>query len=316
MKMIETETGLTIKTVRSDNGGEFCGKLFNEMLKQKGIKREFSVPYNPQQNGTAERANRSILEKTRCMLYDSGCNKRYWAEAAQTAVYLLNRSPHKKLKNQLPEEIWTGKKIDLSHIKIFGCPAYAHVPSQKRQKLDAVSKKYIFMGYSEESKAYRLSDPRNPSQIIVARDVEFLEEEITNKKESEKGFQLKDILPMSLNFYLDSHNEAMIPHEQNHEEEQVQNEGNEVPLEPDGLQQLQGNLEERRYPLRNRKQKEFPDFVTYSAMHKDEESEPVTYKEALSSSDKSKWKEAIKKELEAFQTNEAWTIVDRPSNKP
>jgi hypothetical protein len=66
------------------------------------------------------------------MLYDSGCNKRYWAEAVQTAVYLLNRSPQKKLKNQLPEEIWTGKKIDFSHIKIFGCPAYAHVSSQKR----------------------------------------------------------------------------------------------------------------------------------------------------------------------------------------
>ena len=75
-------------------------------------------------------------------------------------------------------------------------------------------------------------------------------------------------------------------------------------------------MEERRYPLRNRKQKEFPEFITYLAMHKDEESEPATYEEALSSSDKSKWKEAIKQKLEAFQTNEAWTIVDRPSNKP
>jgi hypothetical protein len=149
------------------------------------------VPYNPQQNGTAEQANPSILEKTRCMLYDSGCNKGFWAEAAQTAVYLLNRSPHKKLKNQLPEEIWTGEKVDLSHTKIFGCPAYAHVPSEKRQKLDAVSKKYIFVGYSEESKAYRLSDPLNPSQIVRARDVDFLEEKIINKKEVRKDFSLK-----------------------------------------------------------------------------------------------------------------------------
>jgi transposase InsO family protein len=80
-----------LRTVRSDNGGEFCGKLFNDMLKEKGIKREFSVPYNPQQNGTAERVDRSIVEKKRCMLYDSGCNRRFWAEAAQSAVYQVLR---------------------------------------------------------------------------------------------------------------------------------------------------------------------------------------------------------------------------------
>ncbi|XP_023707074.1 probable serine/threonine-protein kinase fhkA [Cryptotermes secundus] len=115
--------------------------------------------------------------------------------------------------------------------------------------------------------------------------VEFLEEEIINKKE---------ILPELSSFYLNPQDETMIPQEQNPEEEktQVETEGNEVPLEPNGLEQLPGNLEERRYPLRNRKQKEFAEFITYSAMHKDE-SEPVTYEEALSCSDKSKWKEAI-----------------------
>jgi hypothetical protein len=117
--------------------------------------------------------------------------------------------------------------------------------------LDAVSKKYIFVGYSEESKAYRLSDPLNPSQIIRARDVEFLEEEIINKKESEERFQLKEILPELSSFYLDPQGETLIPQEQNPEEEQtqVENDGNEVPLEPDGLEQLPGNLENRRYPL-------------------------------------------------------------------
>jgi hypothetical protein len=114
------------------------------------------------------------------------------------------------------------------------------------------------VGYSENGKVCRLSDPHNPSQIIVARDVEFLEEEITNKKESEEKFQLKDILLMSLNFYLNSQDETKIPQEQNPEEEQKQVE-NEVPVEPDGVEQLQGNSEERRHPLRNRKQKEFPD---------------------------------------------------------
>jgi hypothetical protein len=179
------------------------------------------------------------------------------------------------------------------------------------KNLDAGSKKYIFVGYSEESKAYRLSDPLNPSQIIRARDVEFLQEEIINKKQSEKRFQLKEILPELSSFYLD-------PQEQNPEEQQteVKMEENEVPLEPDALEQLPGNLENRRYPLRNRKQREFPGLIAYLAMHKDKESELVTYKEALSSSDKSKWEEAIQQELKVFQTNETWKIVDRPSNKP
>jgi hypothetical protein len=76
---------------------------------------------------------------------------------------------------------------------------------------------------------------------------------------------------------------------------------------------LPGNLENR---LRNRKQREFSGLIAYLAMHKDEESEPITYEEALSRLDKSKWEEAIQQELKAFQTNEAWKIVDRPSNKP
>ena len=77
-----------IKTLRSDNGGEFTSNEFKEICKEAGIKRELSTPYNPQQNGVAERKNRTIMEVARAMLHDQDLPMHLWAEAARTAVYV------------------------------------------------------------------------------------------------------------------------------------------------------------------------------------------------------------------------------------
>lgn len=93
-----------------------------------------------------------------------------------TAIYFYNRSPSSTLRGQIPEEVWTGNKVNLGHLRVFGCVAYALLPSVKRQKLDAKCKKYVLVGYSETSKGYRLVDPLKPKQVIIARNVELLEE--------------------------------------------------------------------------------------------------------------------------------------------
>ncbi|XP_039313822.1 uncharacterized protein LOC105196674 isoform X3 [Solenopsis invicta] len=100
----------------------------------KGIKHQLIVPYTPEQNGVAERTNRTIVEKARCMMQDADSNEKMWAEAVNTAVYLKNRSPHKAVKGKTPQEIWTGEKVDLSHLKVFGCIGYVHVPKIQRNK--------------------------------------------------------------------------------------------------------------------------------------------------------------------------------------
>jgi hypothetical protein len=142
---------------------------------RQGSRGSTSFHYNPQQNGVAERKNRSIVEATKAMIHDQNLPMIMWAEASMTVVYVQNRSPHKILKNMTPEEAFTGVKHEVGHFKISGCPIYFHVPEEKRTKLDPIGRKGTFVGYSESSKTYRIYNP-GQRQIEVSRDVTFEEE--------------------------------------------------------------------------------------------------------------------------------------------
>ncbi|GMF54493.1 unnamed protein product [Phytophthora fragariaefolia] len=91
---MEKATGTTIKRLRSDNGGEYTDKLFKAYLNLNGIKHEKTVPHTPQQNGLAERMNRSLVEMARCMLYHEGIHKKWRVESANTAAWIINRIPN------------------------------------------------------------------------------------------------------------------------------------------------------------------------------------------------------------------------------
>ena len=102
-----------------------------------------------------------------------------WAEAAKTAVYVQNRTPHRVLENKTLEEVFSGKKLEISHLRIFGCHVYIHIPKEKRTKLDPSGKKGIFVGYSESSKAYIIYFP-GYKMIEINRDVTFDEDTAYN----------------------------------------------------------------------------------------------------------------------------------------
>nr|KYP73058.1 Retrovirus-related Pol polyprotein from transposon TNT 1-94 [Cajanus cajan] len=106
----------------------------------------------------------------RSMLKGKNMPKKFWTEAVQCAVYVQNRCPHAKLGEKTPQEIWSGMKPSVSHLRVFGSLAYGQVPRQHRTKLEDRSKKYIFIGYDEKSKAYKLFDPDN-KKVVVSRDV-------------------------------------------------------------------------------------------------------------------------------------------------
>lgn len=109
--------------------------------------------YTPQQNGVAERLNRTLLEKIRSMLFEAKLPKVFWGEALVTTAYLKNRTPSSSIRSKTPFELWFGKPPRLRHLKVFGCQAYIH---QKLGKLDPRSLVGLFMGYPYGTKGYRM----------------------------------------------------------------------------------------------------------------------------------------------------------------
>ncbi|KAH9699234.1 Integrase catalytic domain-containing protein [Citrus sinensis] len=166
---VELESGKKIKCLRTDNGGEYIDGEFLAFCKQEGIQRQFTVAYTPQQNGVAERMNRTLTERIRAMLKTAGLPNSFWAEAAKTACYIVNRSPSTAIGLKTAMEMWTGKPADYSYLHAFGCPVYVMYNAQERTKLDPKSRRCIFLGYADGVKGYRLWDP-TAHKIVISRD--------------------------------------------------------------------------------------------------------------------------------------------------
>ena len=116
------------------------------------------------------------MDMVRSMLKAQHFPNEYWVEAVNCAAYILNRCPTKFVMNRVPEEKWSGKKKFFTHMRVFGCVAYAHVSDQLRKKLDNKGEKCIFIRYSVESTAYKLYNPTT-NKVIINRYVQFIEEE-------------------------------------------------------------------------------------------------------------------------------------------
>jgi len=168
-----TQSGKPIKNLRSDGGGEYISKEFENWLSRKGIDHSMTPPDTPQLNGVAERLNRTLMDKARCLLSTSGVDKHFWAEAVNTANFLRNRSPTEKLKKITPEECFSGKKPVAVNLRIFGSPCLYTV-NEKKTKLDARARKALFMGYAPERSAYRVYDIKQ-RKTVFSRDVKFNE---------------------------------------------------------------------------------------------------------------------------------------------
>lgn len=176
------------KKIRSDRGGEYlCGSV-TEFLLEKGIEIEKTNPYSPEQNGVAERKNRSLVEMSKCMLLDAQLPNIYWAEAVSTANRLQNKLPTKAIINT-PMERWDAKKPSFENEHVFGCKGYVFIPSQKRRKFDNKSRLMTFIGYDNGTKGFRMVDVET-SEIQISRNVRFAlsNEEFNITSESEISF--------------------------------------------------------------------------------------------------------------------------------
>ncbi|GJS37232.1 putative ribonuclease H-like domain-containing protein [Tanacetum coccineum] len=149
-----------VKVIRCDNGTEFKNKEMNQFCERKGIKREFSVARTPQQNGVAERKNRTLIEAARTMLADSKLPTTFWAEAVNTACYVQNRVLVTKPHNKTPYELFLGRKPALGFMRPFGCPVTILNTIDHLGKFDGKADEGFFVGYSINSKSFRVFNSR------------------------------------------------------------------------------------------------------------------------------------------------------------
>lgn len=317
---VENQQSQKIKILRSDNGGEFCSVEMENYLKRHGIIHQKTVAYTPEQNGLSERYNRSIVEKARCLLYDASFDKRLWAEAVNTAVYLKNRSPAAALDNNTtPYEMWTGRKPDLSHIRLFGSPAMVHIPKVKRNKWDKKSNMLQLVGYSENTKGYRLYD-RDSHKITVARDVVVMErlkndtsEIVVEEREPEKD--------------IENYTTVKSENSESIEENQSISVDDPTYVVSDSSSDQDGDYSECLtaddemvatqidvVTQRGKRVCRAPERYGFSNMCvEDLTSEPISLHDALSGPEKDQWYNAMQEELQSFRDNDTWELVDRPT---
>ena len=307
--LVEKESGHYIKILRTDRGGEYSSGKFLQFTQQEGIKHQKTTAYTPQQNGVAERKNRTILDMVRSMLKTKSLPKELWAEAVNWSVYILNRCPTKTVKNMTPEEAWSGQKPDVRDLKVFGCVAYAHVPDKKRKKLDDKSEVCVFIGKSSISKAYKLFDPKT-GKVVISRDVIFAEDEEydwTNNKGKGVALDLSD----STEVKMPSQSEASSSTSPASSSEAVIPSSSEAEARPKRI---------RRQPAWMK------DYVIGSDDDDgdDDDDEPLAHFALLAESDPTefeeaandeKWQKAMQEEINAIEKNNTWELVDRSEGK-
>lgn len=275
----------------------------------------------------------------RCLLVDSGLDQKLWAEAISTAAYLRNRCPSRSLDNKTPHEVWTGRKPNVKHLKVFGSTAVA-LNKKRKGKFNKKGSILIMVGYSLVSKAYRLYN-RDTNSVIERRDVLFDENNLPGSEEKSSSTEfitVSDIINTNNEEREDSNNIPVIRSEESTEDENIVTESTpEVEIDDacseefydmddftgfcSPLEDIQEENEltygpgRRKIirtgkPGRPRKVKNLLNNVVENQL-------PKTYKEALSSKCCGKWQEAMEKEMLSLNEKGTWSLADLPAgHKP
>jgi transposase InsO family protein len=145
----ENVLDLKIKSLQDDKGGEYMSAEFLKFTDECGIERRHTTRNRPQQNGVAERANRTMADDITAMLVEAKLPAAYWGECAGAMVHVWNRLPTAALPHMTPYEAWYKRKPDVSYLRVWGCTAYVYVQKDKRKSLAPHMEKCIFLGYPD-----------------------------------------------------------------------------------------------------------------------------------------------------------------------
>ncbi|GJV76738.1 retrotransposon protein, putative, ty1-copia subclass [Tanacetum coccineum] len=316
-QLVENQTGRTVKKLRTDNGLEFYNWEFEQLCIESGIARHLTVAGMPQQNGVAERMNRTLMDKVRCLLIQSGLPKTFWAEATCTAAYLINRSPSTAIEKKTPMEMWSGHPSDYGMLRIFGCVAYPH---DKQGKLEPRAIKCVLLGYPEGVKGYRLYrlDGESP-KIVTSRNVVFNESVMYKDTLKDSGAGDKSVEELQVEVELQRFNnhtpeEDQIDQEDGDDEDAGDHETDQTPDLTDYQLARDRERRTRTKPLRFRDESNMAAYA-FAAAEEEDTHEPLTYQEAVACEDSSKWKAAMEEEMDSLRKNKTWELVDHPAGQ-
>ncbi|RVW83183.1 Retrovirus-related Pol polyprotein from transposon TNT 1-94 [Vitis vinifera] len=323
---VERQLDKKIKIVRSDRGGEYYGRYdesgqnpgpFAKFLEKHGIRAQYTMPGTPQQNGVAERRNRTLMEMVRSMMSYSSVPISLWGEALKTAMYILNRVPSKAVP-KTPFELWTGRKPSLRHIHIWGCPTEARIYNPHEKKLDSRTISGYFIGYPDKSKGYRFYCPNHSVRIVETGNARFLENGEINGSNEPRKVDIEEIRVDIPPPFLPQ--EIIVPQPvQQVEDNEQHNRDGSLPLENIAIE----NVVEppQPAPLRRSQRERRPaitdDYVVYlqeSDFDIGIRKDPVSFSQAMESDDSSKWMEAMNEELKSMAHNGVWDLIELPNN--
>lgn len=347
--MVENETGEKIKRLRSDNGTEYNSKSFKDFCLQNGIKQEFTAEYTPQQNGIAERSNRTLVEMSRCLMIKANLPEYLWAELINTSTYIRNRCPTKLNGAATPEELWTFKKPDVSYFREIGSKAFVLNKSAKNSKFTPRSEEFILIGYSQDAKAYRLWK-KGTRLVIKSRDVRFIENQYTKNKgnfyefniniqNNDDGSSIENTVKVEGlkfstkgnstegNTNTETENDPVTKAEQRNENKKLEQSEDEdhfsdaSPNLPSDASSPRKKRQAANTALKNLKESLKPrrqatsKILNENAMLVKMMDDPKSLKEVEMSEFADEWKKAMEIEWNLLQKNRTWELVNRPSDK-
>ncbi|KAM1500447.1 hypothetical protein ACFX10_023002 [Malus domestica] len=320
---VENQLGRSIKTLNSDRGGEF--EAFDDFCKENGIRHNYTMPYTPQQNGIAERRNRTLMDMMRSMMSYADLPLHFWGEALATVAYILNKV-HTKAKPLTPYELWHGHKPNLSNLKVWGCKAHVLIPKPLRNKLQAKTLECKFIGYPDNSIGYRFYHPEKG--LIESRDATFIETTDLFKPIHELESLEEENSPTNdQDFHLD----LDLSHDADIDNDQVGdvNMGDHINVDHDihmdddhdiimeeinsGRNDQISGSKRKREP--SRRLKDHFVFNLEEVDHSVGDPDPRNYKEAMDSFESEQWQQAMNEEQDSIKKNEVWELVDLPNGR-
>ena len=308
ISLVERQTGHKLTILRSDNGGEYINESLGTWLTERGIQHHATIPYTPQQNGKAERLNRTLQEMVRAMLADSDAPAELWGEALHCANRLRNMTLRPS-KDFVPFTEFYGKPPNYADLRVFGCKAYVHTRHETRNnKVEKLFTPGMMIGYALKSKGYRIlqkDDSDGTWCVVEARDVVFDETRIgieacfgsgssdpTNKKRARSPSADLD--------------------------------NDEAPFTSTGAAGAPSPVRGRNTRARVPSKRTYGDYYTYflngeevlcllaEGETPDSYTEPLTLEQAMASPQWPEWEKALNREIAALLSNKTWTLVNCP----